>query len=106
MCGHALSVHGYNLLVNVGNVLLALLDYMWGKHRLAGLGNVNPPPAITTVQVPGLVAIAYILTVRALKFAITQMLVHPGFHHVLAGCHPASPSRLPVMPLSLSILYS
>ena len=47
--GHPLGVHGYDFLIDVGDIFLTFSYYLWFKRGLSILGTVNPKSAIAAV---------------------------------------------------------
>ena len=63
-CGHAFGIHGNNLLVDIGDILLALFDHLRLKGRLTVLGDLNVHAAIAAVDTLRLITVAVIIRVR------------------------------------------
>jgi|UPI0003A20158 hypothetical protein len=61
---HAFCIHGYDLLVNAGNVLLALSYHLGFKRGLPVLGHLDVHAPEAAVDPLGLVAIAVIIRIR------------------------------------------
>ena len=83
--GHAFCIHGDDLLVDTGDILLPLFYYLWLKRRLPVLGHLDVHAPEAAVDSLGLVAVAVIVGIRTFRFFITEVVIHLSLHHLFQG---------------------
>ena len=82
---HTFRIHGYNLLVDVRNILLAFLYYLRFERWFTILRNINIHTSIAADYSLWFISVTIIIAIRALGFLIAKMIIHLCFHHFFDG---------------------